>query len=379
LNNYYILINLILSISIFILGLLLWTFPIPTNKFLENYKFSSKLLSISYITLAILNMLMLIFDPRANSTEFFPFYVTLAASIQSLIFMVSFLSLIDFNKRSMSYSFLKIHVALIILWSIGYFFSQFLCEEPNLGSLSALYKNLLNPIALIRVSFFGFYIFQISYYTFLFTKVYQKYRQAMDNYYSESRRVKLPWLRNAFISALAIGLFAIIQQTYSTLWTDAFLSTLIVPFYVLFAIYFINYHKIYNIIKPAIVEESDLKIESEKTAKKSSWSLYKEKILVEKLFLKESVTLVEVAQILNVSRTTLSTFINTEEHKNFNQWINQLRIEEAKTIMMEHPDYSISYISATTGFSESSNFSREFKQHTGTTATSWKTENSISI
>ena len=90
------------------------------------------------------------------------------------------------------------------------------------------------------------------------------------------------------------------------------------------------------------------------------------------MYLKEGLTLEELAQTLLVGRTTLSNLINQEENVNFNTWINTLRIEEAKKKIIASPEYSILLVSELVGFSEQSNFSREFKKITGITPSGWK-------
>jgi AraC-like DNA-binding protein len=163
---------------------------------------------------------------------------------------------------------------------------------------------------------------------------------------------------------------AIIFQTLPSLLFDNIFTTVIVVFYTGFAINFINYKKIYHIIEPALNTYGQIEIDH--TFKKLSWDLYKQKILESKIYLKEGITLIEIAQSVNVGRGTLSNFINTRENQNFNSWINQLRITEAKSLMTNNPGVPVSYIAMKTGYSEPSNFSREFKQITGETPLAWR-------
>jgi AraC-like DNA-binding protein len=125
-------------------------------------------------------------------------------------------------------------------------------------------------------------------------------------------------------------------------------------------------------IDPVVYYATEPKIE-EKKLKKSSWEFYKKTIIERKLYLQEGLTIVELAEILHVSRNTLSFLINNEENLSFNRWINQLRIEEAISLMNNNPEYSFFDIALRIGYSEHSNFSREFKVITGKTPSSWKT------
>jgi len=79
-----------------------------------------------------------------------------------------------------------------------------------------------------------------------------------------------------------------------------------------------------------------------------------------------------MAQFLKISRTTLSGLINKEEGMNFYMWINILRIKEAQQLLVENPNYSIATVSEMVGFTEHSNFSRQFKLVANTSPSEWR-------
>jgi YesN/AraC family two-component response regulator len=84
------------------------------------------------------------------------------------------------------------------------------------------------------------------------------------------------------------------------------------------------------------------------------------------------VTIEDIANKLKVGRTTLSNLINREEGVNFNTWINRLRIEYAKQLMIDNPDYTIAKISELVGYTEQANFSRQFKLIAGESPLLWR-------
>ncbi|MDO9254130.1 MAG: AraC family transcriptional regulator [Bacteroidales bacterium] len=296
----------------------------------------------------------------------------LISSTQSLIFSFTIITLLNPQQNIKANTIFKIHSFIVLLFLLVYVLLYLFLNDPILNSLPDLKQNILNPLSILRVTFFAFYLYQILHYCVIFSKSLGKYNISIDNYFSETGKVKLKWVKVAFFSALIIGLMAIIFQTWPSIMSDNIFTTILVIFYTVFAINFINYKKIYHIIEPAFATTQHNGIEFEKTLKKTSWDLYKQKILLNKIYLKEGITLIEMAQSLNVGRTTLSNFINKEENQNFNNWINQLRISEAKNLMTTNPAFPISYIAMKTGYSEQSNFSREFKQVTGETPSAWR-------
>jgi len=83
----------------------------------------------------------------------------------------------------------------------------------------------------------------------------------------------------------------------------------------------------------------------------------------------------ELAQHLKIGRTTFSGMINKEEGINYNLWMNTLRIDEAKKIFAANLDFSIAQVSEMVGFSEQSNFSRQFKIITKQSPSEWRQQN----
>jgi AraC-like DNA-binding protein len=92
----------------------------------------------------------------------------------------------------------------------------------------------------------------------------------------------------------------------------------------------------------------------------------------EKPYLNPDFRLNDLRQVLPLNRTYLSQLINTEYGCSFYQWVNRLRIEEAKRLMREQPDLKIQDIADRCGFSSRRVFSQIFTRETGTTPTEWK-------
>jgi AraC-like DNA-binding protein len=74
----------------------------------------------------------------------------------------------------------------------------------------------------------------------------------------------------------------------------------------------------------------------------------------------------QVADELAVPSSRLSRILNREVHISFRQMLRQVRIEEAKRLLLTSK-LSIKEISARVGFSDSHYFSRIFKEMTGST------------
>lgn len=100
-----------------------------------------------------------------------------------------------------------------------------------------------------------------------------------------------------------------------------------------------------------------------------------ENLLVkEKLFLDSNITLDTIAQKLNISSSHLSRMIHTELNTSFTDYLNALRVNEAK-LYLTNPDfskYTMVAIGLEAGFNSKSAFHNVFKKVTGKTPMQYK-------
>ena len=77
-----------------------------------------------------------------------------------------------------------------------------------------------------------------------------------------------------------------------------------------------------------------------------------------------------VAGQMGVSVNLLSQWLR-HRNQNFWDWLSDLRIEEAKRIIRQHPDWTNEAIADHCGFNDRSAFQKKFKEKTGMTPTGW--------
>ncbi|MFT8929633.1 MAG: response regulator [Sporolactobacillus sp.] len=88
----------------------------------------------------------------------------------------------------------------------------------------------------------------------------------------------------------------------------------------------------------------------------------------------KNIRLQDVAAYSHVSANYLSKRFNDELHASYNEYLAQLRINQAKKLMIEHPEYSLQYISDTVGYSSQNYFTNSFKKYEKMTPTQFKRE-----
>ena len=124
--------------------------------------------------------------------------------------------------------------------------------------------------------------------------------------------------------------------------------------------------------KPKSMEESV--IESARTIMRggiediiTEWSQREDKP-----FVQESITLLDVAEETKLSPRLLSEFLNKYYKVNFCTWINTLRVEEVKRLLIEQPSLSIADISVMVGFSDPASLSKIFKKISNESPSAYK-------
>jgi AraC-like DNA-binding protein len=89
-------------------------------------------------------------------------------------------------------------------------------------------------------------------------------------------------------------------------------------------------------------------------------------------FTERGITIDTLSAWLYTNQKYLSAYINTHKKQTFRKWINELRIEEAKILLLQEPKTTLTEIANRTGFSEKSHFLHQFKEQTGVSPTEWK-------
>lgn len=101
-------------------------------------------------------------------------------------------------------------------------------------------------------------------------------------------------------------------------------------------------------------------------------------VLQEQRYLDPYLSLETLSREMNASTSRLSKLINTYSKGNFSDYINELRVQEAKKLL-SHPDYgtyTIVAIGLECGFNSKSTFYSAFKKFTGKTPTQFRADHS---
>ncbi len=210
-------------------------------------------------------------------------------------------------------------------------------------------------------------------------KHYRKYRTWLNENYSDTEKIKFDWLRNfLYIFTFVFVLGAIFNFTGTFLFRLSYIQY----FYFEFVLALVTYYlAIAGYLRSQTIELNFTVAESEKIeiAAEEKKTLLAESELeklkaklrnlmeTEKPFLDSQLTLGALARQIGVNTTVLSYVINSGFDKNFNDFVNEFRINEVKNKLNDGAaeTENLLGIALDSGFNSKATFNRAFKKFTG--------------
>ncbi len=171
-------------------------------------------------------------------------------------------------------------------------------------------------------------------------------------------------ITSTILVVILIGILTLIQEYYYAVIIFSLLST---------GIYWIGYVGIHRSAGHRELENSSKK----KIQKKIGYTTYSkinQYIVTNKKYLSPNISLNCIALHFDMSKNYISQLINTHAEKSFNDYINGLRIEASKKMLLndQYNHYTIESIGLECGFTSKSNFYSAFKKSTDQTPNQYK-------
>ncbi len=378
--SYYIIVALIVTTTVF--GILFLTQFNESRESLYNFRLAKRMMAVAFFAMAAGNLAELLGHSN-NQIETSPQdiiitqIVTLSISV-SQVFILTLVCVMSLDPKSIkSKTLLYQTVAIItyILVAVGcYIFLPLSAVKISIYLLNAAYLGVL------------------IYFTYYFVLRYRVFRQAMDNFYSDDIAARMRWIAVAFYCSLGIGVFSLITTQYFNLVLNIVFSISLLFFYSFFGIKLLNYPWQFKMIEKPMMDtptsdvlDAELAVEqaleqsddiTEKIVNESTPCVNSDvcigEWIAERHFLQSGITIDDLAKYLGTNRTYLSNYFNTEKGITFRQWINSLRIEEAKHIISDDPKITMMELASSLGYADTSTFFRQFKAIEGVQPSVWK-------
>lgn len=259
---------------------------------------------------------------------------------------------------------------------------------------NGMYFWLVCAVALVA------FLIQSITYIVHFDRVYKKSISELENYYDEDESHKIKWVRFCYVISMLTILFVLVYIFFYWLLDYKMeVASIYTIWYLLYMLYltsnfisFIGSHKLVldafahralsgSDIMQMINENKKRKIRklaadfspasiNESEFKKLESAL--DEWVEHKRYREYDKSREEIARELNTTKEILHHYFTYRKGVDFKTWRTELRIEEAKRLLLRDRNASTNIIAEASGFSDRSNFHRQFVKIVGCSPKQWR-------
>lgn len=260
--------------------------------------------------------------------------------------------------------------------SIEFLFTLIFCLLP------ATTKVGLDESLLFAIPFIILIVFSFPYSVYYVIKTIRhinRHNKKVNAYYSNTAGKLLSWAKKAAYFMLVFSFLWIIEifqeDKFFEDYTYPILSSINVIFIFWIGISGLRQSKI-SLLESGIelpIDDTNDSIAEFSSETKQLIALMEE----EQLYKESDLSLADVAKAAQIPQRSLSQLIKQHTNKNFNQFVNYYRVEEAKRLLKDstYDNLNMLGIAFEAGFSSKATFYAVFKQSTGMTPNAYKLSN----
>ncbi len=346
-------------------------------------KFKSKssfFLALLILAFSLNNIQYFLWETGLVDKEFFFGYLYFPYASISMVFYFFYVKLFLFPKNPIK----RWHKFLFLPWFLFFLATVFYKAQYISGNLSEPTGRFFGTLIYVHEIFSVVYSIVLLRFTYRLIIRFEKSQQTGE---TQIPRMGVNWLkivsRISFILCL-IWMISIFDELkngsenvtfYYILWLCMSITIYILGHIGLYRFGVLqeqkNIQKFSQYPKPIIAVQHEL-------GRNEHIESFEKFIKSEKNYLDANLSLDSVAENLQINKSYLSRIINMELEKGFSDYVNELRVEEAKRYMSnpEFKNYTLISIGLEAGFNSKSAFNSAFKKFTGMTPSQFR--NSIS-
>lgn len=254
----------------------------------------------------------------------------------------------------------------------------------------------MSRFSLFCIFAMSIYLVQWVNYVIHFDRAYKQTLKQMENYYDDDESHRLKWVRFCYIISMLTNIFILVYLALF-LFMDYKMEVAAIYslWYLLYFMYitanFISFMSSHKIVLEAVAHKAltgqNIRINimdgrRVRKAKAEEFSHKEDEFTRLERSLKRWVankgycefdkSREDIAKELRTTKESLHHYFVTKKGVDFNTWRTELRIEEAKRMLIENMDFSINIIGELAGFSDRSNFHRQFVKLVGCSPRQWR-------
>lgn len=240
----------------------------------------------------------------------------------------------------------------------------------------------------IQVIYVIIFVLQCITHIIAFRRRYKECVKKLEHYYDEDEDQKLKWIHFCYVIMMLTQMFILVYRLFPTgfmriynVWYSLFMLYFTANF-----ISFLGSHKLaLDAFAYKALSGQDL-VKRVRSAKKAGNKAQESQTEVEfrklersleqwvkqKKYVEFDKSREELAAELNTTREILHLYFTTCKGVDFKTWRTELRVEEAKRLLLKNKDVSVNIIGEMAGFSDRSNFHRQFVKIVGCSPKQWR-------
>ena len=368
------------TLTSFILGFLLILIKVPTSEYYKKIANTKNTIAVCYILCSMLFFVTLRYSGISDYEMFSSLMMFVITAMSSVVLSYSLITLLDPGNFDHDKFYLNIGAVAVMSFVLG---------------KSFWWENGFGKIAVITFSILLFVV-QCVMHIIKFRKTYRKSVKQLELYYDEEEDNKIKWIRFCYTIMMLTQTFILVYMLLPRGMMKVYAL-----FYSLFMLYFtanfISFLGSHKLLLDAfahkaltgqelinlIQERKDMK---EKKVQKPVLTGFSEAEMKrieksldiwvqEKKFRDYDKSREEIAKQLRISKEALHLYFATVKKVDFRTWRTELRIEDAKKLLLEDKNTSINIIGEMAGFSDRANFYRQFVKVVGCSPKDWRESN----
>lgn len=364
-DKFYLHVMVAAACCMLITGLILLIVKEPADKRASKYRSAKHALTVAVLVLGILNLVQVGLDGSGSVSHLGPCLALAVGYIQAMLFTMTTIVLI--NPKEVTSRRILAQLAAILLVDI-----------LLLGSFRLMPRQVFLYVYELGIVL---YVLQLLLYTRLFLRSRKSFICQISHYYEEEEIERsFRWIYFLFWAALSVGVLSLLMLLNNRV-VDAAITAALALIYALFAACFINYGFTAPIALPALFNESagtDVGTDANVSVaerRNSQGYVSTEKLeqwIKDKGYLNTEKAVADIAAQNDMTVEQLQRYFRQVVGEEFRTWRVRRRIEEAKRIMAEHPEYSTTQIGKMSGFNDRSFFYQQFLRFTGISVATYR-------
>jgi AraC-like DNA-binding protein len=370
--------QIIVMVTSSVLAFLLWFIKVPATEYSRRLVKTKNSIAMSFFVCAVLMYMCLGHASLQEYGTFSKLMMFVVTSVSSVVLSFSLINLLD--ERDNDRFYLNLAAVIIMSWMLMRAF--------------LLGPGTLRTVAIAAYVFL--FIIQCVIHIVNFNKSYKKSLAKLEQYYDDEEDHKIKWIRFCYIIMMLTQMFVLVYM----LLPQPFMK-IYALWYVLFLVYFtanfisfLGSHKLlldafaykaltFQNMKEKIERKRLAKVHLDTPSSNENDAEFKrlerslEKWVAEKRYREYDKSRNEIAKELNTSREMMHLYFADVLGMDFKTWRTIHRIDEAKRLLLEKRNLSVNIIAEMSGFSDRSNFHRQFTKIVGCSPKQWRESGGI--